>query len=296
MIYLKNPSTKLEWAHLARDLGIKTIHIAEKDSQIGNTPRKSGEIHSTWAVEGLISESIQPSELSWGTNEKGFPEDGHKHDFGDIGIYLEKQSHSTRVRSWTPSGSYQGFLITHNEAISIADFLTVKDDKGVVIYRPTCHFSYLPCDASVMSLHELCGKNYNHENFKRKLLTCNDLVDGMDELGILVAGHKKNAYWYGSQLTIQEAKKISPYNTATTLQVVSGVLGGMVYAIENPNLGFLEAEEVDHVRVMEVMTPFLGTLKGAYTDWNPLVDRGKYFDEDIVADTTDPWQFCNVRY
>jgi len=70
----------------------------------------------------------------------------------------------------------------------------------------------------------------------------------------------------------------------------------MVYAIENPGLGFLEVEDVNHVRVMEVMTPFLGTLKGSYTDWNPLTDRAKYFVEDIIADTTDPWQFCNVRY
>jgi len=144
-------------------------------------------------------------------------------------------------------------------------------------------------------MHELCGKNYNHESFKRKLLTYNDIIDGMDELGVLVAGHKKNAYWFGSQLTIHEAKKISPYNTATTLQVVSGVIGGMVYAIENPNKGYLETEDMDHERVMEVIAPFLGTTGGAYTDWNPLVDRGRYFD-DFDLDSSDPWQFYNVRY
>jgi len=70
----------------------------------------------------------------------------------------------------------------------------------------------------------------------------------------------------------------------------------MVYAIENPEQGFLEVEDMDHTRVMDVMAPFLGTLKGAYTEWNPLVDRGKYFEEDIIVDSTDPWQFCNVRY
>jgi len=69
----------------------------------------------------------------------------------------------------------------------------------------------------------------------------------------------------------------------------------MVYAIENPQKGFLEPEEIDHVRMLEVITPFLGTMKGAYTEWNPLLDRGKYFD-DFAVDTTDPWQFYNVRY
>ena len=32
----------------------------------------------------------------------------------------------------------------------------------------------------------------------------------MDELGVLLAGHKKNAYWYGSQLSIEEARKLAP--------------------------------------------------------------------------------------
>jgi homospermidine synthase len=42
---------------------------------------------------------------------------------------------------------------------------------------------------------------------------------GIDELGVLLAGHKKNAYWYGSQLTIDEARKLAPHNNATSLQV-----------------------------------------------------------------------------
>jgi len=80
----KKPTTRQEWAALAHALEVKTIHIAERDTQVGNVPRKLGEIHSTWSVEGFISESVQPSELAWGTNEKQFPKDGHKHDFGDM--------------------------------------------------------------------------------------------------------------------------------------------------------------------------------------------------------------------
>ena len=50
-----------------------------------------------------------------------------------------------------------------------------------------------------------------------------DIMQGSDELGVLLAGHKKNAYWYGSQLTIDEARKLAPYNNATSLQVTSAV-------------------------------------------------------------------------
>ena len=41
----------------------------------------------------------------------------------------------------------------------------------------------------------------------------------MDELGVLIAGHAKNAYWYGSQLTIEESRRVAPHNNATSLQV-----------------------------------------------------------------------------
>jgi homospermidine synthase len=290
------PKTKSEWAALSQELGVKVIHIAERDTQIASKPRPIGQIQSTWSVEGYYSESIQPSELCFGSHEKQFPKDGCRHEFGDSGIYLDIHSHQVRVRSWTPThGPYQGYLIPHQESMTIGEFLQVRNEKGELVYRPTVHFSYRPCDAAVLSMDEVCGKNYNYESFSLKLLSYDDIIDGMDELGVLVAGHKKNAYWFGSQLTIHEAKKISPYNTATTLQVVSGVIGGMVYAIENPNMGYLECEELDHVRVMEVITPFLGKTGGYYTEWNPLEDRGRYF-EDNNLDSSDPWQFTNVRY
>ena len=40
---------------------------------------------------------------------------------------------SVQVRTWTPSeGPFHGFLVTHNESISIADYFTVKDADKVV--------------------------------------------------------------------------------------------------------------------------------------------------------------------
>ena len=65
----------------------------------------------------------------------------------------------------------------------------------------------------------------------------NELVDGVDELGVLLYGHAKNAYWYGSQLTLEEARRLAPYQNATGLQVTSAVLAGMVWALEHPEGG-----------------------------------------------------------
>ena len=41
---------------------------------------------------------------------------------------------ATRVRTWTPlAGPFHGFLITHNEAISIADYYTVREGGAVAL-------------------------------------------------------------------------------------------------------------------------------------------------------------------
>ena len=41
---------------------------------------------------------------------------------------------------------------------------------------------------------------------KCHILDEHEIVDGIDELGVLLYGHGKNAYWYGSQLSIEETR------------------------------------------------------------------------------------------
>ncbi len=289
---LPQPATRADWALLAERLGIKAVHIAERDTQTANRPKEQGEFVNTWSIDGFVGEGCQPAELGWGTHERALPADGRQHDFGGgAAIYLLRPGASTRVRTWTPlEGPFHGFLITHNEAISIADYYTVTQD-GAPRYRPTVHYAYHPCDDAVLSVHELAGKNWNMQ--PRQRLMMEEITQGIDELGVLLMGHAKGAYWYGSVLSIEEARKLVPHNNATSLQVTVAVLAGMIWAIENPTAGVVEADELDHVRIMEICRPYLGEVTGAYTDWTPLEDRGKLFPEDV--DVTDPWQFRNVR-
>ena len=286
------PKNREEWARLAQAVGVKGIHIAERDTQRARDPKPMGVFVNTWSVEGFVSEGLQPAELGWGTHEKEMPPEGREHDFGSkAAIYLMRQGAGTRVRSWTPTAQAQhGFLVTHNESISIADYLTVRDGVKVV-YRPTCHYAYHPANDAVLSLHEMAGSGWIQQK-ESKILDENEIVDGIDELGVLLYGHKKNAYWYGSQLSIEETRRIAPYQNATGLQVTSAVLAGMVWALENPNAGIVEADEVDFRRCLEVQRPYLGPVIGEYTDWSPLDNRELLFPEDL--DHEDPWQFKNV--
>ena len=286
------PRTREEWAALAAGLDIKVIHIAERDTQTANHPKKPGEFVNTWSIDGFVGEGSQPAELGWGTHEKHWPDDARRHEFGcDSAIFLERPGASTRVRTWTPlEGPFHGFLVTHNESISIADYYTLKQG-GTVRYRPTVHYAYHPCDDAVLSLHEIAGKNWTIQAGKRLLMR--EIVDGIDELGVLLMGHKKGAYWYGSRLSIHEARKLMPHNNATSLQVTAAVLAGMIWAIENPYSGIVEADAVGHARVLEIARPYLGEVVGIYSDWTPLQDRSRLFTESV--DSECPWQFKNFR-
>jgi homospermidine synthase len=291
-VHERVPASRTEWGELAQRLGVKVIHVAERDTQVSSIAKEPNEFVNTWSVDGFVAEGSQPAELGWGSHEHNFPRDGRRFDFGGgAAIYLSQPGVATRVRSWTPlHGPYHGFLITHGESISIADYLTLRKDAQV-LYRPTVQYSYHPCDAAVLSVHEFCGRNYQIQD--RKRILGDDIVKGIDELGLLLAGHKKNAYWFGSQLSIDEARRLAPFNSATSLQVTVAVLAGLVWAIENPNNGITEPDEIDFRRILQICLPYLGPVIGQYTDWTPLSDRERLFPEDL--DKSDPWQFKNVR-
>ncbi|MBZ0163952.1 MAG: homospermidine synthase [Notoacmeibacter sp.] len=281
------------WAKMMKKLGVKGVHIAERDTQRARHPKPLDTFWNTWSVEGFVSEGLQPAELGWGTHEDWKPKNAKKHKAGcKAGIYLEQPGANTRVRTWCPTpGPQYGFLVTHNESISIADYFTVRDKKGKVTFRPTCHYAYHPANDAVLSLHEMFGNGGNAQPVLH-VLDEDELVDGIDELGVLLYGHKKNAYWFGSQLSVEETRDLAPYQNATGLQVSSSVLAGMVWALENPEAGIVETDEMDYRRCLEVQLPYLGPVKGYYTDWTPLDGRPGLFPEDI--DEEDPWQFRNI--
>ncbi len=286
------PADRAGWARLAERLGVRVIHIAERDTQVSTIPKEPGEFVNTWSIDGFVSEGSQPAELGWGTHERHFPADGRRHDSGsEAAIYLLRPGAATRVRSWTPlEGPYHGFLITHGESISIADYLTRRQGEAVH-YRPTCHYAYHPCDDAVLSLHEFAGKNFELQSNKRLMM--DEITKGIDELGVLLMGPQNGVYWYGSRLTIEEARRVAPHNNATSLQVTAAVLAGVIWAIEHPNRGIVEPDELDFARILEIARPYLGEVVGVWGEWTPLADRERLFPEDL--DREDPWQFKNIR-
>src|SRR6267378_2427838 len=67
------PTDRAGWGRLAHRLGVKAIHIAERDTQVSRIPKAPGEFVNTWSIDGFFSEGSQPAELGWGTHERHFP-------------------------------------------------------------------------------------------------------------------------------------------------------------------------------------------------------------------------------
>lgn len=285
------PSSREEWAALARDLEVSVIQIAERDTQVSDNAKRHGEFVNTWSIDGFVDELMQPSELAIGVHELNLPKRARQHRRNSGTMYLPRPGGGTFARSWTPSvGGYQGMLVTHDEVFSIADYLTLREDKRIT-YRPSVMFVYHPCDDAMLSALELEGRGWKMQPTSRRL--SHDIAGGMDELGVLLAGHAKNAYWFGSQLSIEDARRYLPFANATTLQVVAGALAATVWAIRNPRRGLLEPDQLDHEACLAVASPYLGKLTGQFTEWTPLQGRGELFPETLDVDS--PWQLQNIR-
>lgn len=284
---------RADWAQLAQRLGVKAIQIAERDGQISGRPKRPDEFLNTWSCPAFYSEAQQPAELGWGSHEKTLPLDGHHYGFGcAAGIYLDRAGMATRVRSWAPlHGPFHGWLISHGESISIADYLSIRTADEVV-YRPTCYYAYHPSDHAVLSLLEFAERQGVPQSTNRMMR--DELVSGVDELGVLLMGQRGGAYWFGSQLDIAQARQLCPYNNATTLQVNAPFVAAIRWAIEHPQAGIVEPDEIDHRYILDFSRPYLGPLVGVHTDWTPLAGRGQQLFPDHV-DASDPWQFINFR-
>lgn len=287
------PRSREDWARLAQDLGVRAIQIAEYDSQQSSRRKALDEFVNTWSVDGFMSEACQPAELGWGSHERVLPADARRHPYGSqAAIYLMRPGAATPVYTWTPgAGPTLGYLITHSEAISIAEYFTLGQGKHPQ-YRPTVHYAYRPCDDALLSLHELAARQWRPQSQLRLLE--DDIVEGRDELGVLLLGHSRHSYWFGSRLGIEDARRLCPHNTATSLQVTAAVLAGVIWCLRNPAQGIVEPDDLPYREILDLCAPYLGELQGFYSDWTPLRNRQRLFVEPGL-DPDDPWQFRNFR-
>jgi len=282
---------KREFAQLSKKLGVKVIHCSERDTQITNRPKEVNEFVGTWSIEGLREEGTAPAEMGWGTHEKKLPALACVPPYGPKNqIFLAQMGINTWVRSWIPNEEIVGMVIRHGEAFGLSDRLTVwENDKAV--YRPTVHYAYMPCHETLSSLCELRGLNYVLP-LKLRIME-DEITTGSDILGALIMGHEYNSWWTGSNLSIEEARRLAPGQNATTLQVALGVVSAVLWMMENPKKGINLPDDLPHDFVLDIAKPYLGDFISMPSDWTPLKNRVVYFKETRTLGNLKIFSFCH---
>jgi len=282
---------------LAMLTGTKVIHVAERDTQITTVPKRTNEFVNTWSVDGFYEEGVAPAEMGWGTHEQTLPPNAFVHTGeGPCNqICIARPGMETWVRSWAPSGEIRGMVVRHGEAFTLCEHLTVSDDNGAAIYRPTVHYAYHPCDAAISSVLELRMRGWEMQPEQRILN--DEIISGRDELGVLLMGHPYSSWWTGSLLSIDEARAVVPHQSATTVQVAGSIVAAVTWMIANPSEGVCVPDDLPWDELLAVARPYLGTLHSAPCDWDPVSSRRDLFaqfsDEASRVDSSDPWQFSN---
>jgi homospermidine synthase len=108
-------------------------------------------------------------------------------------------------------------------------------------------------------------------------------------------GHAYNSWWTGSDLSIEESRRLVPHQNATTMQVAVSVVAAALWMIENPARGVCVPDDLPHDVVLDFSKPYLGQFISTPSDWTPLKEYTNFFAgfNAPSLDLKDPWQFKN---
>lgn len=253
-----------KYGHIARELGLTLIQIAERDNQ--TTPYMSSEkcFFNTWSVVGFIDEATLPTEISWGTHERALPYHASTREKkASTQIILPIPAYQVRTQSYEPKGGmFTGYCIPHAEAYSIANALRIGS-----AYVPSVYYSYLLPDTAKLMTHYLdYALNKEHLPKREHVLRADEIKGGYDSVGVLVffrqqqKGKEKafKKYWVGSIVDNEMAKAISPEINCTCMQVGISVLACVEWMLRNPHRGIMEPDEVDTDFIIEFCRDWLG--------------------------------------
>jgi homospermidine synthase len=273
--------------YLAQKMGLNTIHISEKDSQITKKPKKINEYLNTWASNknSWYDEAFSYVEVSWGSHEKTLPKFMIKQT-DNKQIIINKNGCCYFARTFVPSTpKMMGMMIRHEECYTIAKYLSTNN------YQPSCYYIYNPNDSSKASIYEVLEKDYKYQDEQR--LMTDDIIDGDDEVGATLFFEDGNVFWVGSILSIKESRelfdnKLDRFINATLLQVVAGYLGGLIHLIklinENKYQGLILPENIPYKEYLEITKPFLGIFGIFKVNWQSKYKHNKWQFNEFLMD------------
>lgn len=306
---LKQLLKENKFNEIAKILGIRMIHVNDKDSQEISEEYKENKLISTWCIDSFFFELLSEATQNIGTHEIINSKDEYRLlDLEKGFLEYKKIAADIKCRTYYPNGYFEGYLVPHEETITIANSLEVIENNKV-IYRPSVMFVYSPCNLAKEYLTRSKVNNYpnpdpdkpkdcenqNGQNIVRGYICPNDseivyqekIKEGTEYVGILLIGDNFNPVWVGNRIELSylyKHKKDSYWQTPTITPVSMSALAALCWMLKNKDKGgiYFPDDIKDYKYILKIAEKYIS--KTIY----------KTFEKSIIEDNLNI-NFSNIQ-
>ena len=244
---------------IAEKLDLKEIHVNDNDYQAVKDKFNEKTLYSTWSVDSFFFEMISEAAVNIGTGEKiDYENECNMVDYKNGFLEFKNIAIDKIGKTYYPKGIFNGFVVPHEETITIANALELKEQDDV-IYRPTVLFIYSPCDYAIDYLKKArVNKHFNYKEQNVNNFNSNSIVrgfkypersqivykenikNGTEYVGVLLLGSKFNPVWVGNRIEkrfLYKGKKNSYWQTPTITPVSASALAACCWMIKHKEDG-----------------------------------------------------------
>lgn len=242
----------------AQRLKLQMIHINDIDLQQINKPYEDTKLYNTWCIDSFLFESLTQATMTLGTHEAlDFAQPCNSFDSSNGFLEFTQLGAQTTCRTYYPGGAFDGFLIPHEETITIAKGLEVTNN-GQVVYRPSVMFLYRPCHLAREYLQHAKVNDYPVPD-PAKPLDCNNqnepsiirgyrypenaeivyrehIAQGTEYVGVLLLGENFQPVWVGNRIEpsfLYKKEKDSYWQTPTITPVAMSALSAVCWMLRH---------------------------------------------------------------
>lgn len=258
---LKKLIKENKFNEVARRINIKMVHVNDIDLQEVNSKCDNDTLLNTWCIDSFFFEMLSEATVNIGTHEKIDFEDECKFlDTNNGFLEFKKLAADQKCRTYYPNGAFEGFLVPHEETITIAKGLEVEKD-GNIVYRPTVMFLYSPCEFAQKYFKEAKVNSYpnpdpdkplDFENEKETIVRGyiypqkadivyrEQISAGTEYVGILLIGENFKPVWVGNRIEmpyLYKKEKDSYWQTPTITPVSMSALSAVCWMLKNKDKG-----------------------------------------------------------
>ncbi len=246
----------------ARALGIRMIHVNDIDLQQVKDAYSDNLLFSTWCTDSFWFEMLSEATANIGTHEKiDYEAECNLVDRERGFLEFKKLAADKKCRTYYPGGYFEGFMVPHEETITIAQSLEVQEE-GQTVYRPTVMFLYSPC---VYATNYFKGAKVNEypEPDPQKPQDCENengrtiirgyvypenveivyqekIASGTEYVGVLLLGDNFEPVWVGNRVEadfLYKDKKSSYWQTPTITPVAMSALSAVCWMLKHKDKG-----------------------------------------------------------